>query len=140
MALLLVDGIYPKWAIFVSTVSVPVSSEEKFFATKQEAARKDIERAFGTLVQQFQILQRPIRFWYWEEIVDLVDCCIILHNMIVEHRRFDYAVGSYADRGGTFYAATDQHGGGDAPGSVSLFQHMDGNGLDLFEAGELLSV
>ena len=60
----LVDGIYPKWAIFVSTISVPVSSTEKYIATKQEAARKDIERAFGTLVQQFQILQRPIRFWY----------------------------------------------------------------------------
>ena len=40
----LVDGIYPKWPIFVSTVSDAIpGSEDKMFATYQEAVRKDSE-------------------------------------------------------------------------------------------------
>ena len=40
----LVNGIYPKWPIFVSTVSDAIpGSEDKMFATHQEAVRKDIE-------------------------------------------------------------------------------------------------
>ena len=40
----LVDGIYPKWPIFISTVSNAIpGSKDKMFATDQEAVRKDIE-------------------------------------------------------------------------------------------------
>ena len=40
----LVDGIYPKWPIFISTVSDAIlGSKDKMFATYQEAVRKDIE-------------------------------------------------------------------------------------------------
>ena len=40
----LVDGIYPKWPIFISTVSDAIAgSKDKMFATYQEAVRKDIE-------------------------------------------------------------------------------------------------
>ena len=40
----IVDGIYPKWPIFVSTVSDAITvSKDKMFATYQEAMRKDIE-------------------------------------------------------------------------------------------------
>ena len=40
----LVDGIYPKWPIFISTVSnATPGSKDKLFATHQEAVRKDIE-------------------------------------------------------------------------------------------------
>ena len=40
----LVDGIYPKWPIFISTVcdAIP-GSKDKMFATHQEAVKKDIE-------------------------------------------------------------------------------------------------
>jgi hypothetical protein len=91
----LVDGIYPKYSIFISTVQHPQSNVEKYFATCQEACRKDIERAFGVLVQQFQILQRPIKSWYWEDIVDIMDCCIIIHNTIIKSRRDNYSVSEY---------------------------------------------
>ena len=59
----LVDGIYPKWPIFVSTVSDAIpGSEDKMFATYQETVRKDIEQAFGQIVKKFDILSRSIWF------------------------------------------------------------------------------
>ena len=40
----LVDAIYPKWPIFISTISdTSPGSKDKLFATYQEAVRKDIE-------------------------------------------------------------------------------------------------
>ena len=40
----LVDGIYPKWPILISTVSDAIpGSKDKMFATYQEAVRRDIE-------------------------------------------------------------------------------------------------
>ena len=40
----LVDGIYPKWPIFISTISdATPGSKDKLFATYQEVVRKDIE-------------------------------------------------------------------------------------------------
>ncbi|KAK1662050.1 hypothetical protein QYE76_050209 [Lolium multiflorum] len=45
----LADGIYPKWATFVKTISSPVLSKEVEFVKEQEGSRKDVERAFGVL-------------------------------------------------------------------------------------------
>jgi Plant transposon protein len=84
----LVDGIYPEWSIFVNTYSTPINSKQKKFARYQERVRKDIECAFGVLVQRFHVLQRPLRGWYdVDQLNDLVQCCAILHNMIVEVRQ-----------------------------------------------------
>jgi hypothetical protein len=71
----------------MNTFQHPHDENEKHCAMCQEGCHKDIERAFGVLVQQLQILQCPIRNWYWEDIVDILDCCIILHNMVVESCR-----------------------------------------------------
>jgi hypothetical protein len=103
----LVDGIYPAYSIFISTINHPQSDMEKNFSTCQEACQKDIERAFGVLVQQFQILQRPIKSWYWQDIVDIMDTWIIMHNMIVESRRELFSVSEYMQSGRVWYAATD---------------------------------
>ena len=43
----LVDLIYPKWPVFMETILDAVSRKHKLYATMQEAARKDVERAFG---------------------------------------------------------------------------------------------
>jgi Plant transposon protein len=83
----LVDGIYPGWSIFVKTISNPFNKKEKEFSKMQEYARKDVERAFGVLVQRFGVLDRKIRKWYVEDIVSLLHCCTIIHNTIVEERR-----------------------------------------------------
>ena len=58
-----------------------------FFASHQESVQKDIECAFGILVQHFHVLARPLQNWYIEDIENLVYCCVILHNMIVEERK-----------------------------------------------------
>nr|XP_051197130.1 uncharacterized protein LOC127310499 [Lolium perenne] len=49
MGYYLADGIYPDWATFVKSVKDPQDRIEVEFAKAQEAARKDIERAFGVL-------------------------------------------------------------------------------------------
>jgi len=82
----LVDGIYPKWAIFVNSYQITDDPKKTKFSAAQEAVRKDIECAFGILVQEFHILQKPLRGWYLDEIKELVQCCTILHNMIQEER------------------------------------------------------
>ena len=82
----LVDGIYPEWSIFVSTFTNPIDPRKKSFAAAQERVRKDIECAFGILVQRFHVLQRPLRGWYLEDLTDIVHGCTILHNMIVDDR------------------------------------------------------
>ena len=52
----LVDGIYPELSRFVKTIPLPVKRDQKRFAEWQEAAQKDIERCFGVLQCQFQIV------------------------------------------------------------------------------------
>jgi Plant transposon protein len=82
----LVDGIYPEWSIFVSSYTNPIDPKKKLFAIYQERVRKDIECAFGILVQRFHILHRPLRGWYQEDIVQVLHTCVILHNMVVEEK------------------------------------------------------
>ncbi|KAG3080421.1 hypothetical protein PI124_g14462 [Phytophthora idaei] len=57
----LVDGIYPPYSCFVSTISKPANAKQKKFAECQEAFRKDVERAFGVLRVKFRILKQPSR-------------------------------------------------------------------------------
>lgn len=57
----LADGIYPDWPIFQKTIKDVETRKERTFSGAQEALRKDIERAFGVLVDRFQILDTPAR-------------------------------------------------------------------------------
>ena len=87
----LVDGIYPKWPIFISTISdATPGSKDKLFATYQEAVTKDIEQAFGVIVKKFDILSRSIWFRRKDVIRNVLHTCIILHNMTVTKRQKDY--------------------------------------------------
>ena len=45
----LTDGIYPRLATFVKAYQNPTNKRERFFTKRQEAARKDVERAFGIM-------------------------------------------------------------------------------------------
>jgi hypothetical protein len=83
------DGIYPDWSIFVKTITLPQGANRKWFAKCQEGARKDVERAFGVLHQRFAIVKNPVRMHYQHEIKDILFCCFILHNMIIEDERDD---------------------------------------------------
>ena len=54
---------------------------------KQEACRKDVERAFGVLQSRFAIIAGPTRFWNKKVLHDIMTSCIIMHNMIIEDER-----------------------------------------------------
>ena len=81
-----VDGICPKLARFLLTVSDPVHLIDCIFGAWQEARRKDIERAFGVCQRKFHCVVRPFEKWDDNRIAEVVLCCILLHNMMVEHR------------------------------------------------------
>ena len=83
---ILVDGIYPRYSRFVKGMKEPASEAEKAFTEWQEAARKDIERAFGTLQGKYQALATPIVLMDLTIIASLCSASLILHNMCVSDR------------------------------------------------------
>jgi hypothetical protein len=130
----LADGIYPEWPIFVKTYSEPHDTASKAFTTRQEEVRKDVECAFGIIIQKFQILQRPLRGWYVDNIKDLLDCCVILHNMTIAFKD-DTVVLPMVDAASEVNESTTRDrkwpifGGNHVPVDVIL-----ANGADLFAA------
>ena len=92
MAYYLTDGIYPKWATFIQSISLPQGPKAVLFAQRQEAVRKDVERAFGVLQARFAIVKNPALFWDKAKIGKIMRACIILHNMIVEDERDGYTL------------------------------------------------
>ncbi|GKC12573.1 protein translocase subunit SecA2, chloroplastic isoform X1 [Tanacetum coccineum] len=62
----------------------PGSNDVKRIRYKQahEAARKDVERAFGVLKKKWAIVRTPARSRSLKRITHLMYTCIILHNMI----------------------------------------------------------
>ncbi|GJX41752.1 ALP1-like protein isoform X1 [Tanacetum coccineum] len=85
----LADGIYPEWSTFVKTFSVTRDAKTFKFKTVQEAARKDIERAFGVLQGRWGIIRQPARAMQINNLKRIMYCCIILHNMILENEGFE---------------------------------------------------
>ncbi|XP_057526363.1 uncharacterized protein LOC130805598 [Amaranthus tricolor] len=65
-------------------------AKARLFAQHQEAARKDVERAFGVLQARFAIIRKPSLAWDEERLSDIITSCIIMHNMIVEDERDTY--------------------------------------------------
>jgi hypothetical protein len=87
MGYYLADRIYPEWAVFVKTVTAPQSAEDNLFALMQEGARKDVKGAFGILQSRFDIVHRPARLWKQGDDINIMQACVILHNMIVEDEK-----------------------------------------------------
>ena len=58
--------------------------QKKLFTMKQEACRKDVERAFEVLQSRFAIVAGPSRVWNKNVLHDIMTTCIIMHNMIIE--------------------------------------------------------
>ncbi|GJV71814.1 ALP1-like protein [Tanacetum coccineum] len=85
----LTDGIYPEWAVLMKSISQPGSNDVKRIRYKQahEAARKDVERAFGVLKKKWAIVRTPARSRSLKRITHLMYTCIILHNMIRQNKK-----------------------------------------------------
>lgn len=95
-----------------------------------QEAEKDVECAFGVLVQKFQILQRPLRGWYENDIRELLQCCVILHNMVQEER-----MGSLLNEEYEQEAEEATEIGFPLFGRQSITQEMAAlDGIDLFSA------
>ncbi|KAL5701751.1 hypothetical protein ACHQM5_027060 [Ranunculus cassubicifolius] len=56
----------------------------------QESCRKDVERAFGVLQARWGIIRGAARLWNEDDLHNVINTCIILHNMIVEEERSTY--------------------------------------------------
>lgn len=82
----LTDGIYPLLSRFVKTIDEAVGPRLQRYAVWQESARKDIERCFGVLQRKFHILVKPVEMWKTHDIANMTHACIVLHNMMIEHR------------------------------------------------------
>ncbi|XP_047949577.1 uncharacterized protein LOC125195473 [Salvia hispanica] len=70
--------------ILEATIKHAIGQKKSYFASRQEAAHKDVERAFGVLQSRWAMVKGPSRMWYIPNIDDIMYACIILHNMIVE--------------------------------------------------------
>ena len=55
-----------------------------YFAERQEAVRKDVERCFDILQARFVILQNLSRCWSMDIIINIMFAYCIIHNMIIE--------------------------------------------------------
>ena len=82
----LVDLIYPQITRFVRAIAVPVTRIDRYYTSKHDAARKDIERAFGVFEKKYHCVTHPIQLFYVDDIHYLIGGCIVMHNMMVEHR------------------------------------------------------
>ena len=63
MGYYMVDSIYHLWATFVNIIYNPVGQKIYHFAQRQEAARKDVERAFEVLQARFALVRGPTKQW-----------------------------------------------------------------------------
>lgn len=86
----LADGIYPEWHILAKTITEQTNHKQRLYAARQESVRKYVERAFGVLHSRWTNFQCPSLLCYKDEISEVLKACIILHNMVVEHRLDSY--------------------------------------------------
>ena len=92
----LVDGIYPELSRFVKTISEPTTLAEKQYVAWQESARKDVERAFGVFKRKFKYVSSPVEEHHREDINDVTEACLLLHNwMVMERVHADEEEGVY---------------------------------------------
>jgi hypothetical protein len=80
----LADRIYPNLLTFVKTILRPLEAKRKYFASKQESTKKDVEWAFGMLQSRFVIVRGPVQYWNKKTLANIMKACIIMHNMIIE--------------------------------------------------------
>ncbi|XP_073153941.1 uncharacterized protein [Henckelia pumila] len=94
----LADGIYLEWSTFVNSFSCPQDPKRIKFNQRQEATRKDVERAFGVLQARWAIIRGAGRSWFMGKCKEIMYTCIILHNMIVEDEGHAISIWDHEER------------------------------------------
>lgn len=79
-----VDGIFPTYLVFLKTNLSPSNLREQFFSKAQESFCQGVERLYAVLFSRWHILATPSRIRYIEDMNDVVKCCSIMHNMLIE--------------------------------------------------------
>jgi hypothetical protein len=65
----LVDGIYPS-CIFMNTIRVPTTENERQYSKQQEGCQKDVEGVFAILQNKFQILKNALQIHSIEKLIE----------------------------------------------------------------------
>ncbi len=86
------DNIYPDYPVFMKSCGESGDPLIHYYSKRLEAVRKDVERAFGILQARFAFLKRPCLLWSTQHIKEAVECCIIMHNLIIEDQEEEDAV------------------------------------------------
>jgi hypothetical protein len=68
-------------------ISSPVLPKEVEFVKAQEGCQKDVEHAFGVLQQRFAVVQFPAMTWSKDQMWEVMNYYMCLHNMIIENER-----------------------------------------------------
>jgi hypothetical protein len=100
MGYYLADGIYPAWATLMSPVPRAMSNKHRKFNEKQQQFRKDVERGFGTMQAQYGIMRNLAKMWQPEDLLYIVQCCVILNNMAIKYERGMVPIGENGYEGG----------------------------------------
>jgi hypothetical protein len=82
----LCNGIYPPWSLLVSSIQHPQDGASKHFSQLQEALRKDIKSASRVLQACWACLKTGCCLFEKLDVMQMMNSCIILHNMIVEEQ------------------------------------------------------
>lgn len=85
----LVDGIYPRFSIFLLPLADARMAKEKRYTAQHSSARKAVERVFGVLFRQFRILYNPCRLRNLKDINKVMKTCVIIHNIIADARGYE---------------------------------------------------
>ncbi|GJZ72228.1 ALP1-like protein [Tanacetum coccineum] len=84
----LTDRIYPPWFVLIKSIKNPGTNDHKriLYKIRHEAARKNVERAFGILKKKWKIIKYPARWLTQSRLSDIMYTCLILHNMIIHDK------------------------------------------------------
>ena len=95
-------------------LGAPLTEADKNYTKRQEARRKDVERAFGCLQIKWNILRKPSLTPNLGLMSKILRVCCILHNMHVEEKLAECTTSSVSDVVEAEAMASDQEGAGES--------------------------